>query len=95
VTLDWNESAGNVSLKNRDDGRETGKAGKVVKPETQMPYDCHIFNHATVPELYHICCVILQVHRRRGSEASEMENIRIEVGMGGGGGIKEIRKRIV
>jgi len=45
-------------------GGEQGKADEVVNPGTQLLCYCHIFNHATVPELCNICCVIFKVQGR-------------------------------
>lgn len=61
-------------------GKEQSDAGEVVNPETQMLYDCHIFHHTTVPELCNICCVILQVQKRRGGETWDVRDRENEDG---------------
>lgn len=59
-----------------------------------MLCDCHIFNHTTVPELCNICCVILQVQRRRGGEKWDVRVRKMRIEGEEMGEIKEAQKRI-
>lgn len=54
-------------------GREQGRAGDDVNPQTQMLHDCHIFSHTTLPELWYMCRVILQVQWVKGDKTQTVE----------------------